>query len=343
MITFLGAQDYANIMTHWSHYLNQHTNYRSQVVCLRPHPFNYAVKHDYDLKKIANGRAKQELKRRIVSSSVFIIDDTLLGLEKKYHLDADSALSWILRHWFKIDVRLTGLQIGLWHPGSVYRRNHRLFNYQGYQRIITAPDLYHLSPIKSLTFTYYPIPDPISYDLQNIQDKINKKVILHLPSNPKNKGTVVIDQVVEQFISRNRQYRYIRQSGLPYRQVIALKQQSLIYIDLFSFPTGINSSFGLAGFEALLCGNVTLTSLNLDQETSDQLRRNLDLKDSRSPFVNIGTSIETFTSVLDDLGTKSDEDFEQMIRGSWEAANQMVDGKQFANKFVREILDPNTV
>jgi len=286
-IAFLAYCDYANVLTEYSKVINDYSEkYESKVICLMPHPFNYQLKHDYDLTS-AN---YIELSKKWVNESKYIIFSEEMG---KGNYDT---LNNIIR---KLGINIEGKKISAWHPGSNYRKNYVQFNNNPLNnklhRIIYAIDLYRLSNKNKKDITLLPFMsfnhDPNQY-MDNMMNKINSgnRIFMHCPSNTERKGSNIIKTTIDS-LNRN-DIKYEMYTGKPHNFIMEQKNRSLFYIDQFN----IESSFGVAAIESLICGNVTMCGINNAKDGIDRYGSK-----TQCPIINLGITEITLKNTIEEV------------------------------------------
>jgi hypothetical protein len=286
-ISFLAYCDYANVLTEYSKMINDYSEkYESKVICLMPHPFNYLLKHDYDL----NDKKSLTPAKEWIDSSNYIIFseemgsgnyDTLTNLKNNLNFNVDNK------------------KLSVWHPGSNYRKNYNKFNSNplnnNLHNIIYAIDLFRLSNKKSNEKTLLPFMNfNIDSDLymDNMIDKINKnnRIFLHCPSNTQRKGSDVIKETIDEI---NREdIIYHMYTGKPHNFIMEQKKNSLFYIDQFNKE----SSFGVASIEALICGNITMCGI---ENAKDGIERYGSK--TNCPIINLGNDKHNLKKTLSEV------------------------------------------
>ena len=74
-ISFIAENDWANVLTEYAYCLNKHSNnIEAKSICLNPHPYNYKLQHDFDLKS-CNEVQKLEAKQFLEESDVIIFGE----------------------------------------------------------------------------------------------------------------------------------------------------------------------------------------------------------------------------------------------------------------------------
>jgi len=191
-ISFISEGDAANVLTEYSHCLNTHSeDIKSKSISFQKHPFNYNIKHDYDINKCSPSELK-EVKDWVIDSDVIIFGEEGHPLEPTYR--TLRGFSSIL----EVDLINSNKKIIIWHPGSHYRNNTKFYNEHPQRdkiyKHLYALDLYRLSNKEKNDFPLLPyqyFDFDIKLLLKNFKNKIKKnpQTILHIPSNPTQKRT----------------------------------------------------------------------------------------------------------------------------------------------------------
>jgi hypothetical protein len=83
-ISFIAENDWANVLTEYSHCLNKHSeDIECKSICFRPHPFNYSIQHDYDLENCSD-EILERARKWVDESDVIIFGEEGHPLENKY-------------------------------------------------------------------------------------------------------------------------------------------------------------------------------------------------------------------------------------------------------------------
>lgn len=264
MITYLADMDYANVMTEYSNIINQYSKkYQSRVICNLPHPFNYKLQHDINIRKVMFTAEILVYIRYLILNSEHVIFSDELELLSDNNIGGKNYLRDL-----KIYNSVKNLHIT--HPGSIYRSNYKRFNeieYNKYKKHFYTPDLIRLNLNKVTDYEVLQIYiNKIDKDiiLKSIEDRFNEKklIISHIPSSHL-KGTNLIRNLLEilfqnEYIKNNYTY-IIPNSQIDHENLLNLKMKSVIYIDQFIPNIG---TFGVSSLESLSLGNITFASIN---------------------------------------------------------------------------------
>ena len=295
-ISFIAPNDWANVLTEYSHCLNKHSDdIESRSICFHPHTFNYNIKHDYDLDR-CDGVQKQEAKHFIEESDIIIFGEEVSMAPTNYKILE-------LCKMLGVDILNSNKKLCIWHPGSHYRRNHIFYNTHPLRHKIHKHlygiDLYRLSnkesndhPIHAYQYIDF------SYDkfISNFKTKLKTKpwTILHMPSNTHTKGTNVINKVINNLNLDSTQFQYKMITNVPHSVSIKEKENSIFYIDQF-WPQGAGG-YGVSTLESLFASNVTFSTINNISDSMIKLTGK-----SECPVVSLGTSEEELYSTLNDF------------------------------------------
>lgn len=328
-IAFISEGDAANVLTEYSHCLNKHAkNIESKSICTIPHPFNYEIPHDYNLNNCTAPQL-QEAKDWIEDSDVIIFNE-------ESAVNGQYRTLGLINHILGVDLINSSKRLMSWHPGTNYRRNHVYYNNHPHrskiEKHLYAIDLHRLSDKKENDLILPPY-QYFEFNKQEFIDKFLKKLnsekplITHIPSSIY-KGTQQIKEALQSIDSDKYEVRFAK--GLPYSEVMKLKEESLFYIDQFYPDSG---SYGIAALEGLVKSNFTFSTLNKITNTI------YNLYGEDFPIANLGPTTETMQKVLEFYLLKiSKEELEERI---YEIANWIetfLTPQYIVNKFNTEIL-----
>ena len=322
-ISFIAENDFANVLTEYSHCLNKHSNdIQSKSICYRPHSFDYTIHHDYDLEN-CNAEQGLEAKEWVKDSDVVIFGEEGHPLEQTYRTLRE--FSTLLN----IDLINSGKKLIIWHPGSLYRQNHQFYNEHPLRdkihKHLYAFDLYKVSnrKVNDIPFLVYSYIDFNKEELiSNFKSKLAspQKTILHIPSNPKIKGTVAITNQLSTTPS-NFEFRTI--NGIPHPKVIEYKTKSLFYIDQFNNI----GTYGVAAIEALLNSNIVFCTLHNTHEAIIKLTGENVL-----PFVDLGTDPSQINSIVSSYANLPDETLIEIYEGMIQWVEEYYSPKGIVNQ-----------
>ena len=254
-VVFLAYTDYANTMTHWSKCLNDNSEkITSKIFAVRPHPYDYEIKHDGDLLGVSEDRWR-EMKFDIYDADVIVVANeggpaAPNGLIERF--DAPRGTKTIIRN-----------------PGTFYRDRYLRFNKESYRdkfhKILYTQDLWRLSPkaskdipMRSMFLFDFDKDDFISSFKKKIEAK--KRILGHNPSSQKKKGTDSIQKAIRSAsFDRDKIKVSIQKEKLSHKDAIKKKSECLFYIDQFEPSIG---GYGVSAVEALSLGCVVLSSTN---------------------------------------------------------------------------------
>lgn len=111
-------------------------------------------------------------------------------------------------------------------------------------------------PLTVDTATYHPDTVPLCRSVP---------VVTHAPSNPKMKGTTLIEPILEK-LDQEGVVEYRRLSGVPHTQMADFIQETDILVDQV-----VLGDYGVLACEAMAAGRLVLASVNVAQETMPKL------------------------------------------------------------------------
>jgi hypothetical protein len=339
-VAFLAGTDFANITTQWAKAIREHSQLlEAASVCLRPHSFDYDLKHDFDLSphrhSPGNGRAWDDLvtpdqltaAREYLSQTDFIVQ-------------ADELSSHELLELFQ---RLLGFDLGnlppekivIYHAGTAFRNDWRNRNRRDepFRAQLTHPDLYRLGG-KNVRVAF-PVLENIPADGEILAKfRGDRLIIVHSPSNQAVKGTAVIRRVVERVIQalpqRDVEYREIS-GGVANREVIAQKRSAHLHIDQFNDlgDRGVGG-IGVSSIEAYSAGNLVLCSVN---HILPAVWRAWGFERDRLPLVDLGTDEELFYHKLLETCALPNDKLAKLTIGNCQAAYASLQPRKIADYF----------
>lgn len=253
-ISFISEGDAANVLTEYSYCLNKHSeDIESKSICTIPHPFNYNIKHDYNI--------TQCTLEEISTVKQWILDSDIIIFNEEGKIDGNYRMLEIIKSNLEIDLLNNNKQLIIWHPGSNYRNNVDFYNNHPLRNRIYkhlyAIDLYNLSPKTKIdvplhTYQYY----DFDYNtfINDFKLKLTNKpwTILHIPSNTNVKGTNTINNIISNLQLNPTKFTYKTLHNVPNNQVIMEKENSVFYIDQVNYMGG----YGVAAVEAFLRSNL---------------------------------------------------------------------------------------
>lgn len=256
-ISFIAYNDFANVLTNISYYLNQYSKkYASRVICNQEHKFNYKIKHDYDLDNL-NEIKLTEVIDWMNHSKIIIIGDDVLDTNK------------LLVQYSKKKVDLSNKIIVPFYCGTRYRLNYEIFNktHHGlYKHFIFNPDLYRLASTQKNNYILLQIgpqtiPDNIC-KIMKCKYNAEKIVIGHSPSRSSLKGTNIIIKAIDLLSQKYNNFEFRLIGGDKYvsnSEILKSKEEMHIYIDQY-YP--IVGGPGISSFESLTYGTIVLCTMN---------------------------------------------------------------------------------
>jgi|TARA_B110000495_G_scaffold199055_1_gene211844 hypothetical protein len=305
-ISFIAENDFANVLTEYSYCLNKHSeDIQSKSICYKKHVFDYSIQHDYDL-ETCNVEQKLEAKKWVEDSDVIIFGEEGHPLEQTYRTLREFS------NLLGVDLINSGKKLIIWHPGSHYRQNSQFYNEHPLRGKISkhlyAFDLYKLSNkgLNDLPFLVYNYVNFNKKELiSNFKNKLklHKRIISHIPSNPKTKGT---DIIINQLRNLPNNFEFITITGIPHSKVIEHKIKSLFYVDQFSNW----GTYGVAAIEALLNSNMVFCTLHNTHEAITKLTGEPIL-----PFIDLGTDPNQINSIISTYANLPDKDLIEIYEG----------------------------
>lgn len=314
-ISFIAENDWANVLTEYSHCLNKHSeDIECKSICFRPHPFNYSIQHDYDLENCID-EILERARKWVDESDVIIFGEEGHPLENKYRTirEFDALLG--------LDLINSNKKLCIWHPGTHYRQNYEFYNNHPLRDKIYkhfyALDLYHLSLKYDNDIPLWPY-QYFNFNKENYINNFNKKikikpwVILHIPSNSNTKGTKEIVQIINNLKLDHTKYIFKYLNKIPNKEVIKEKEKSLFYIDQFNPNVG---GYGIASLEGLFTSNLTFSTVN-NIGLSIQKLTNIN----EIGVIPLGDNFETLSNTLEYFLTQTSD--EELIKyneaiGEW--------------------------
>lgn len=326
-VAFLAYCDYANVLTEYSNVINTYSEkYQSKVICLKKHPFNYTLQHDYDL----NTTNKVQEALKWIADSEHIIFGEEMGLGQY------NTLTTFINK-YKIDIN--GKKISVWHPGSNYRKGAANFNKNPFNsklhRRIYALDLYPASPKTAKDIVLLPFKNfDVDFDkyMDNARAKIKQgvKTILHCPSNPSKKGTALIKKVVADSKLDPKKFKFEYLTGVGNDVVMKAKNNATFYIDQFNNV----GSFGVATIESIIAGNIVICKIDKVKEGLVQLNSK-----SRLPIQHAGTNEQTFKKVLNQIINQDEKTLETMFQDNVDYLREHYYGPNVITYLEKNLLD----
>jgi hypothetical protein len=312
-ISFIAENDWANVLTEYAYCLNKHSeDIEAKAICFRPHPFNYSIKHDYDLEN-CSGEILERARKWVDDSDVIIFGEEGHPLENKYRTirEFDALLG--------LDLINSNKKLCIWHPGTHYRQNYEFYNYHPLRdkihKHLYAIDLYHLSPKNNNdeplhTYQYYDFS--IDIFINDFKNKITNspKVILHIPSNSNVKGTSLINKCISNLTLPSDKFQYKILTKIPNSKVLDEKKKSIFYIDQVN-PMG---GYGVAAVEAFFRGNLVFCTIHNTSQALHKLTGGNEI-----PIVPLPMDKIEITNILHKYLNLSDEELINIIEaiGHW--------------------------
>lgn len=242
--------DYANVWTKFADAYNKQsgTAFGINVVCNKPHPFEYDIPHQFDW-SVSDPATKQTIESWVSTASAFIICD------EAWNQDGD---------WFSV------LNIPKTKPTAVFHCNDiplntvdPQFNFQ-----IVVPEIEFRSARQKPMLMIPGCPMCVAHNVDGIirRRRRNPKIIIshansHTWSN--RKGTKIIEAQLEllqkKYPNRFEFRNVVKGKLLPHKDIIASKIDTDIFIDQFNNEVG---GFGTSTVESLEQGCIVLCTVN---------------------------------------------------------------------------------
>jgi len=324
-ISFLAWMDYANVLTNISSLINKYSDeYESKVICITPHTFKYSLVHDIDLNDSNKGEAESW-----INESTYIIFGEELGFGeyKTLNLFKD-----------KLNISIEDKKIIVWHPGSHYRHYHQRFNTnletQNFYKRIYAMDLYRLSPkthkdTVMLAFIEFSLNKNEYYELAYKKIIHHKKLISHYPSDINKKGTSVINDALGRINLKSLGIEYSFMTGIAHPKIMDKMRNSIFYIDQF----GDIATFGLASIEAMMNGNIVMSSIENTKEGLMRLNKDLEV-----PVIDLGRNADLIRDKIYEVITYDSEMLLKRIDLNFKFLSSNYNGKNVVRRFEQDIL-----
>lgn len=308
-IVFIHWQDYANVLTEWCRVINQNSQeWLAFSFGWTEHDFKYGIKHNYDFSKGIGRQIPMEI---ISEADIIIIS-----------LENEMVLKMIMGLFLDIDFRKQ--KIGVFHTGSYYRNNFKIFN-NFFRRLfdfhIYAPDLYRLSPQQDNDFFFFPCVysyEEVDFDMKFKEDKL---LITHFPSNREIKGSDEIEEVIFELLEEyGDKFDYNVYPQIAHWKVYKELRKSVIHIDQINRDHG---AYGVVTIEALKNGCLVLTTANnMPDKSKDKIIEVDDIND--------------FREKLEYLMKKDKEELKQMLIDNY--SEERFSDKKFYKMFEKKIL-----
>ena len=310
-ISFIAENDWANVLTEYSHCLNKHSeDIECKSICFKPHPFNYSIQHDYDLENCGD-EILERVRKWVDGSDIIVFGEEGHPIEPSYR--TLRGFSSILG----LDLFNSGKKLCIWHPGTHYRQNFEFYNNHPLRDKIYkhfyALDLYRLSPKKVndtplFPYQYY----NFNYDtfISNFKEKLDTLpwTILHIPSNSSIKGTPIFNKIIESLDLDPKLFTYKVLENVPHSEVIKEKEKSVFYLDQINDMCG---GYGLASLEAIFLSNLTFSTVGNIPDSMFKLTGRYEC-----PVVPLESNIETLTPLLNQfIKNTSKEDLIEYMEG----------------------------
>ena len=285
-ILFIADTDWANVSTRLSVELNKYsTKYKSDVICIRPHPFKYELQHQINLSENKFSRdyiidliKKAELViycHELQDKKLFFIPSFLKLIEKKKKV--------------------------IYHASYQFDNDTDNIKYL-YQLFV--PEIYHLGLETKRMMIIPGCPIQIANNIEKIiTNRLLRQeiVISHACSRGgqaglKRKGS---DIIIRQMEKLQKTHKHVVFNYLPYQlrehgEIMRTKVETDIYIDQFNNEIG---GFGVSSIESLGYGCIVLSSMN---KIHADFREHFN-KDGDFPIINISGKEDNMFEELDRL------------------------------------------
>lgn len=324
-ISFLAWMDYANVLTNVSSLVNKYSDeYESMVICITPHTFRYSLTHDIDLNESNKDKAESW-----INESTHIIFGEELGFGEYLTLKMFKN---------KLNINIDDKKIIVWYPGSHYRHYYQKFNSnietQTFYKRIYAMDLYRLSPkthkdTVMLAFNEFHLNEDEYYELALKKILNHNKIISHYPSDVNKKGTSIINDALSKIDLNSLGISYSVGTGISHSDVMNKMKRSLFYIDQF----GDISTFGIASIEAMMRGNVVMSSIDNTEEGLRKLNKELEV-----PVINLGKNTNLLQDKITEVITYDTETLLKRIDLNFKFLKNNYCGENIVKRFECDIL-----
>lgn len=322
---FLGKCDYANILYNWYNSIKTCKKnidvYYSLLVDSNPYNYNRSGKI-----KISNFYDKNLINNLILFCKKKNIKHIII--EELFYRFTKEEIETILK--IINNLNYIGCSIYWFHNGTKYRNNYKKINYilskLKIKKIIYGADLYRLSNFNNKIIilpTYY-----YKYDKNMLYEKFNndKIIILHCPS--KNKGSDIIEAIVNSVIEKYENVEFKIVNKVKHDEIMKNKELSHIYIDQFCDGNNGRTNvggFGVSSIEALSTGNIVLS-----------LNNNIPYKYFENGFPIIDLKCEEhFVKILNNLLQLSIEELKKKAIESFDYFNKYISYNATSNKIIQ--------
>jgi len=324
-LLFISDMDWANVTTLLSIGINKYSSqYQSNVICIREHPFKYNPLHQMNLK---DNSCKQYNIKNLITDA-----DLIIYCEEVQHAQLCKLIP-------QFNDMLKNKKQIVYHASYMF---NNALNDSKYLLQLFVPEIYYLGlPNKRhMVIPACPviIPDNID-DIINNKCKNGKILISHASSrddNGKLKGSNII---VKQIKLLQNKHNHIEFINYPYKklsnaEILRTKLDTDIYIDQYNPEVG---GFGVSSIESIIYGCIVLSSTNKIDPIFNQLFNS----DGNFPIININNEAQIFEE-LDKLCSLSRDELMQMMHRNIEWMRKNLTDKyiQYYETFIlNPILD----
>ena len=343
-ISFISFEDNANVFTNWSSFINESSvEYESRSFCLREHPYQYSLTHDFNISTDPETK-KQEAKKWLSESDFIIFSEE----DQACYFQYSTALNFKVFLGIDPIFETKGKKIAF-YSGTAYRRKSQMFNQMDskcFDRILSPLDLYRLTNRDEKTaciFMCEKTKMPSEKVKQNIVDKFNSSewIVSHTPTNRQIKGSDFLLKIMEktQGLCKNN-IKYVEKANLSPKESLQLKNDSCFYIDTLSMGLGVLSTgaHGISSLEALSYGDIVFSSTyNMEEEAIKKASYPYYTEDAPYPIRNLGQTIDTAANELNHILNLDKDALIQMALDSYSWYEKTSTPIKFVEKLIYEI------
>ena len=343
-ITFVAFEDNANVFTNWSSFINEHSNkYQSKSLCLKKHPYNYSLQHDYDI--LNSSEEELEKARDWLSNSDYIVySEEDQGCYFQYSTATQLKISLGIDPIF--DTK--GKKVAF-YSGTAYRKKSQMFKQTdkaSFDRILSPLHLYRLTnkdPKTGCIFMCEKSKMTSSSIKESIVERFSRPewIISHTPTNRQIKGSDFLLKIMEKIQSSSKNpIKYIEKSGLTPQESLDLKKESCFYIDTLSIGLGISATgaHGISSLEALSYGNIVLSSTyNMEQRAINKASLPFFDTEVEYPIRNLGQTVDSACEQIEAVMNLDKNKLIEMALASYSWYENTSTPEKFVEKFIYEI------
>jgi hypothetical protein len=270
-ILFVCISDFANVHTEISRAINEQKNdVQSKVISLCKHPFNYDLKHDFDVYKdnkyvLMNKNDKEWMKD--VNILIWCEETFDQYMNNSYYSKSNFNKMMLQHCQNKFDLKIIDF------CGDGYRVNYNeynILNYNNFDVVFSSPDLVRLAMISQGLPVVPTFGKPIQV---NEEEEINEDkwkgdeiLVYHSPTDRKYKGSNLIESAMLQICKVHKNVKYVQLGGslankknIDNAELGKQRKKFHVYIDQFSSIGGI----GMSSFENMSDSIVTMCTSSM--------------------------------------------------------------------------------